>query len=403
MTQTRHQTLRTAAIACLTLLIAGWVAAITIGTVFAKSQPALAVAWSSHNAEAQGYRAMQLFREEPLHPQWPLVVLAARAALARSPANVPAVTMLAAQADAAGKATLANQLFAQSDRLSRHETLAQMYLIEEAVNRGKIDQALVHYDAALSTSRLSFDVLMPVLVAASEQPAVARPLAALLRRRPAWWDEFARRIAVTRGTSVASLPLLMTALHLDPEDPTERSILSVALERLIDAGQEIRAYALYRQVVTGPAVPEFIRDGGFEGQEGFPPFGWEFRDGNGVSGSVEPHGSGHALYISVDAGVDSAVASQRLLLPPGRYALRATIGSEDASGGETALSIDCGNKPTQIAMLRVSGGSAAMTRQLNFVVPSDHCSNQHLRILGSPADQPAQVAWVDDLTIVPTP
>lgn len=388
------------AIAGCTLAAATFVAATTIGSVFARSAPDIALRWSPNNAEARGYRALKLFREQPTNPDWASIARSARASLARSPSNVPATTMLAAYADAASRQALADRLFTQSDRLSRREPIAQTYLIERAVARGDIETALKHYDAALSTSRTSANALMPVLVAASADPAIARPLAQLLVRRPVWREEFARQVVQTRQDPGASFPILLSALRLDPANTGEAAMLSAAMSRLLDEGHGDIAYAVYRRAKLGaPARPVPVRDGGFEGDDRLPPFDWEIHDGDGVSGSVQPLGDGRALFVAADGGSDQKVAWQRLLLAPGRYVLAAKLGSEGGEGGETAVSIACDAGGAPLATLRARATAAL---RVPFVVPVG-CRGQRLGVLVTSAEEPGHQSWVDDVAIVPAP
>jgi hypothetical protein len=394
------------AIACITLITAWLVATTTIGSVFARQQPDIALAWSSGNAEARGNRALRLFNEQPASPPWSRITRDARAALGRSAANVPAVAMLAAHADATGRARLANRLFVQSNRMSRHERITQLYLIEASVARSDIPAALKHYDAALSTSRSSIPLLMPVLVTASAGADIAKPLARLLERRPVWWEDFTRRIVQTREDPGPSFPILLRALRLDATKPAEQVMLSAAINRLLDAGHGTMAYGFYRRTKpNAPARPLSLRDGGFEESSRLPPIDWDMRDGagsEGASGSIQPLGQGHALFVSVETGRDSEVARQRLLLAPGSYLLSAMIGSEDGPAGDTAVSVTCPGRSAPIAILRAPAPAGRATFRASFVVPSG-CSHQQMSVLASPAEQLERQSWVDDVAIAPMP
>lgn len=385
-----------------TLVAATGAMAMTIGSVLSKANPALAVAWSPYNAEANANLAVRIYSEDPLHPLRRGIAQAAQKALKRSPSNVPAVSMLGVQADARKQKALADRLFAQADRMSRHDTITQMYLIEAAVARGDIRTGLRHYDAALSTSRISTDILEPVLVTASADPTIARPLAALLSRRPIWWADFVRRLVHTEADPGASFPILLHALRLNPGDPAERGLLSAAIGRLVDAGHGDIAYKIYRQAVPdAPAMPLAVRNGSFETEVGFPPFEWELRDAEGVNGSIQPRGRGRALFVSVDNGIDAEVASQHLLLVPGRYVLSAQIGSEDHSGGETSVTISCtGADKHALATLRAPAGSSARLWRATFTVPTT-CTIQRLSILGSSTEQSGGQSWVDTIAVTP--
>lgn len=391
--------LKTWALMGATLVAAWFTMTTTIGSVFARSRPALALSWVPYNAEANGNRSMELFVEQTPKSDWKKIGPFVRAALKRSPANVAAVSVLAAQADIAGRPSVAWTVFKQSDRISRHEPLTQLYLIEASVARGDIKGALRHYDAALSTSRANSDVLLPVLVAASADPTVARSLAALLSRRPVWWPEFIRRFIQTPADPAASFPIILNALKLDRKNSMERAMLSGAITRLIDTGHEALAYSQYRRVVAGaPVNPAFVRNGSFEQPVGLEPFDWQIRDVDEASGSIQPRGSGNALYVSA-SNADTEVAMQRLLLPVGSYVLSARFGSDDQAAGQMQLSVACGSgRSNPLAVLHPAVGNRLA--QVTFAIPTKDCSNQRLSVVvASPGDQMGSQSWVDDIMI----
>ncbi|MCB8835101.1 hypothetical protein LJD42_26475, partial [Escherichia coli] len=135
-------------------------------------------------------------------------------ALARSPVDARAARVLGLFDALRARNRAAQFAFYYAQRLSRRDLPTQMWLIEQSVDQNDIPSALSHYHIAMRTSQTSRAILIPVLADAAENPAVAKPLAQLLRQRPNWWLDFYDS-AVPKISSPISLALIVSALHFN--------------------------------------------------------------------------------------------------------------------------------------------------------------------------------------------
>jgi hypothetical protein len=367
-------------------------------------QPAIALAWQSSNAEAQAARAAQLVsRARPRPAEVREARFLSQAALRREPGNVAAARTLGLVATLSRDPRGAQRLMDYSESLSRRDLPTQLWLIESEVNRNDIRGALRHYDRAMKTSLAARELLYPILVQASGDPAVAGPLGEVMASRPQWWLGVVGQI-IAGNPNPATLPAFLRAMRFDLGDPIDRSVLAAGLSRLVEVGQIRPALGLYREV-AGARAAQLLRNGGFDEEGGLPPFDWLLTDEPGQVGVVRPReGRDPALYMVAENGRYGPIARQLLSLPPGRYRLTAMAG--DVQGDVVSrplVSIKCANDASRsLSELRIAPADAAgRAVQMQFEVPGG-CIAQWLQIdLASPLDPPAVTPWIDAIRLRP--
>ncbi|MBW4330271.1 hypothetical protein KY084_05220 [Stakelama sp. CBK3Z-3] len=388
-------------LAVASLWAAWFTATATAGLVFSKDHPELALRLAPGNAEANGNRARDLLATGLPTPNWNDISVYGRKALMRSPANVDAVTVLAAENDAQGHKGLAQLLFKQADHMSRHDTLTQLYLIELAVSKNNIEGALHHYNAALSHSRSVAPLLLPTLVTASADPTIAKPLAELLKKKPIWRMAFARTMVETKADPAASFPILLDSLQLNPANMMERPILSAAISRLIDAGHGKIAYHVYHGFYdSSPALPALIRNGAFENSDGLPPFDWQLLDANGVTGTIQKDGNHNALFVYTEDSAAGLAAEQRLLLQPGEYRLNVQFDTSGDEGGDISVVLRCSVQADALIELRARPHTQTESHSGSFTIPKE-CADQRIQVIANPVDRFTSQSQVNKITINP--
>ncbi|WBY07969.1 hypothetical protein PIB19_22465 [Sphingomonas sp. 7/4-4] len=244
----------------------------------------------------------------------------ARGALDSDPMAVAAVDALGMSSDLLGNTAAARRWFTYSDRLSRRDLTARLWLIEDAVAREDIVGALHHYDIALRTKAGARDLLYPVLTQASVDPAITPELVKVLSKKPLWKDSFL--VVAAGGTP----------------DPEATSRMFVSLRR---SGVDISYYASAILVDSLLAAKKFdsawryfvtlqpkadrrrSRDPDFATIRDRPSqLDWVPTSGStGLSASLASGGKSGLLDFSAPPGVAGELIRQLQLLPPGRYVL----------------------------------------------------------------------------------
>ena len=361
--------------------------------ILTRADPAWALARWPWNAAARAEQATALLTQGQDRATAEQVRALSVAALQDQPLSVPAVRALGVAQAIAGEESPAGRTMAFAETLSRRDLPTELWLIEDRVARGDVAGALVHYDRALRSADTAPDLLFPVLVAASADPAVARPLARLVATRPLWWRDYLTRL-IQANPSSAGTATIVAAVRLDPSDADERGLLSSAMTRLADAGRADLAGRL--APVSGK-----LTNGGFEAQSGLVPFDWRLAEEGDFDAEIDARadGRGNALFLDARSGRGGTVARQLLTLAPGRYRLTGTVG--DVAAGEIpTVYLACAGQAPVIGRFRTRAAPAGGAPfAIDFAVPSG-CAGQWLSIEAvAPLDVSDRRPWIDDLRI----
>ena len=174
------------------VLAVGWTTTIvSLANVYAPTDVAAAALLAPDNGRIAGERAREQLQAAPessanQNEAHRLAV----AALLREPTAVSGAATLGLLAELRGDLVAARRDFGFAQRLSRRDLSSELWLIEDAVRRGDVAEALRHYDIALRTQAGATDILYPVLARASVDPAIMPLLADRLLARPPWTDSF---------------------------------------------------------------------------------------------------------------------------------------------------------------------------------------------------------------------
>jgi hypothetical protein len=329
----------------------------------------------------------------------------ATAVLLREPTNVVAARTAGLAAEVGGDLSAARALLTYSETLSRRDLGTQTALIELAVASGDIPLALRHYDTALRTSDAADQLLMPVLVDAAREPAVARVLQPMLAQRPPWRMRFVYSLLTSQPWRDATMMPLLTASRLDSNDPLERDFTVRALKGLLDNGRVADAIRLFERSAH-TSLRNTVRNGDFSKENRLPPFDWEIVDEPALgafSGAANEGSFPGALSLNADPGRSGIVARQLLRFDPGRYRLRFVAGSIPAdSGDRSSIAISCGEAP--LVTLRLPPAPDRPRRvEVQFAVPAG-CPMQLLAIqAASDIDSPRAAAapWISAISVTP--
>jgi len=324
-------------------------------------------------------------------------VATARAALAINPLSVSSWRVLGYAADIRGDEAAARKLIKTAESMSRRDSLTQLWLIEDAVRRDDIPGAMAHYDAALRTSRLSRDLLLPILVRATDDPIIRLNIAHTLTSNPPWREEFIIRFAAEAPSGPVAADLLQRLKRTGPVPLVPE--LALLVRRLAERGDIQSAFSVYRTLMDGRDSAALVRNGGFDRENVLPPIDWSFFDTGGVTASQALD----RLEISAASDAGGRAAFQLLALEPGRYRLGALIGYEP--GDEPAsieLALLCESTGgRRLAFVANRATAPARGVDISFDVPSG-CPAQRLEIGVTSETQPGgSAAWVDRVVVRP--
>ncbi|WP_156349273.1 MULTISPECIES: hypothetical protein [unclassified Sphingomonas] len=317
--------------------------AISLDGIAARSRPEQVLRWWPWSARAAAARSAALITDPAFPRNIAEVRAAASASLDRQALSPVAARSLAlAAAQRPNGLDRAQRLMRYGEALTRHDLQTQLWLIETSVQQGRIDQALIHYDRALRTSPDSRGLLLPIMVAAVNEPTIARSLTGLLAARPSWRYAFADRLVV-EGGNPETIAILLPALGLSPNVEFDRRLIGNGLARMVELGSARKAYALYQRMGGQPiTTANRVNNGNFARDAGLRPFDWWMATDNGLVASREPdEKQGYRMRVSIAAGASGTLARQLVLVEPGSYALRARVAGETEENSKVALRLTC--------------------------------------------------------------
>ena len=287
-------------------------------------------------------------------------------------------------AQQAGDLRLAEQAFAAARHRAPREAAPRYFLSELYLTGGRGKQGLGELATLARLLPHGPVSVAPALAAYARSSGDTASLKATFRSHP----ELEQAVLVELSKDPANVDVaLRLANRLRQPDGSALDWVKVMLPRLADAGQIEKAYQLW-VAASGVRTRGTLFDPSFSGSKAPPPFNWSYRLDS--AGFAEPDGKGglHALFYGRD---DAGLASQTLLLAPGRYRLAMRVAGNP--GGQLRWSVTC--LPGKQEILALDLGSAASASPAGaFAVPAG-CSAQRLDLTGVSGELPRQA----DVTI----
>lgn len=314
-------------------LIGGWLAlALAVSGVKRTEDPVIALQFVPGESMALATRASELLLANPQKPPKDVQSMAL-AALRDQAINPRALRVLGYYADTRGDRA-AGSYMRLAERQSRREAPTQLWLIEDAVRKGDLKQALVHYDIALRTKPGTYDILFPILLAALEDPAIRTALAPYLHGDHSWARAFITYANANSENLPVLVDLVLESRRLGGSEIIHNQTLEL-LQRLAAAKLLADARRLYLGMPG--ATPARLTDARITATDRsgqFGPIGWQVVAASDSGGGfVENEDRRIALSLFANAATTTTVASRILYLPPGSYDFAARLAPVDGSNG----------------------------------------------------------------------
>lgn len=303
----------------------------------------VALKWRGNESTALAQSADRLLKPDATPAALAKAKQLALDSIERSPLEALAVRTLGLIASIEGDARKAERLMRYSNALSRRDLATQLWLINASVARNDVRSALGHFDVALRTSPASKDILLPILVNATEDANLLPEIVRLTAASPPWRGEFLYA-AVDKGPDAGNVGKILAALSNSPRPP-EPLLNRVMIGRLITESRWDDAWRTYR-TVKGRAFEEgLVRNGSFQAADDMPPFDWLYGQPDQIPADRASLDGGEMGLSFRTSGETGDIARQLLLLPPGRYRLSGRGGVTGADSTTLPLwSVSCAEK-----------------------------------------------------------
>jgi hypothetical protein len=300
--------------------------------------------------------------------------------------NARALRQLGFIADANNQTASAKRLIKLSERASRREFGAQLWLIENGVRSDNIQATLVHYDIALRSGYDSGGILFPILTAALDDREVQTAFARYVKNPPPWLGLFLS-YAIGQGQNPSAIATAVSVAGGLPKGDVFRDFERQLLAQLVVKERYAEARQYYLSLAgVDPNVPVSIGFGKMVTNPRFAPISWEVQNTPGVGAAFEggENGDGQRLSIFAGSGERGAVLRKLLFLAAGRYAITQEIKLQRLGGDATATwEIKCLRVGEQRVMWRGSFSPVVGRKTLPpFDIAAD-CTMQSIALVVS--------------------
>ena len=294
----------------------------------------------------------------------------ARASIRRLPLNAEAFRLFGLAASADADLELLSERMALAGQLSRRDLSTQLFLIEDAVRRNNIADALESYDTALRSEESSRNVLYPVLTEAMREPLIRRKFLPYIRSTPPWLESFLR-YAVSNSTTPAAMADLALEAGGFPQGDEFSSLHTELLSVLAENGEYLKAIRYYRSLKDADQkslLDLAMSDGSTNGA--YAPISWQPYAVEGIDAVWVSEGRNRvSLDVSLDAGFSGPIARKVLALQPGTYVVNAPFESDSHEIDEALIwRISCQNGTKRLDTEADLSGKGSLRGQ--FTVPA---------------------------------
>jgi hypothetical protein len=304
----------------------------------------------------------------------PEIEAAVRRVAVKAPLSPDPFLIAGAVAETRGRGNAAERLLlAARDRDPRSRG-TRFLLAERFIRTGRVAAGLMEMQALVNLQSRGLEAFRPALVDYARTPGAVPELRAFFAKNP---DVEAATLTVLASDAANAELVLALATGAQSESDWRPTLIA----SLASAGQYERARALWTQFYRlRPGSGVF--NPSFADVPAPPPFNWSFPPT--TEGVAESDGKG-GLDILYYGRTNAVLASQLVLLSPGRYRLAVTT-SGSAPGGAVRWNVRCADPQQDLLVLSVRGATTAG----DFSVPAN-CPAQWLELQGVAGESPRTI------------
>jgi hypothetical protein len=373
---------RTIVVACAALLLAVQVVRSAAVNALAPFRPSDASRfWSSHPAAELSLGMTEIAQaSRNRRPVPPSAFALIDDAAAKEPLAAEPFLVRGIQAELVGQSMAAQRAFEAAQWRDPRSLPAAYFLADRYFQTGDSARGLSEMAVLARLAPTGSGTVAPYLAAYAVNPANWPRLRQLFEANPDLADQTLTRLA----SNLATVPAVL-ALANPRERMRDAAWLPPLLNSLVGAGQYGRARTIWDRVSGFPGSSrELLHDAGFADKASPPPFNWTLTSSIVGVAERQPGGRLHIVFYGQEDGM---LATQLLLLPPGRYRLSMQLLGDPGRARALAWSIWCDKADAPIASVTLDTASA---HGWTFQVAAG-CPAQWLKLSGSSSDISQQI------------
>ncbi|HEX6660800.1 MAG TPA: hypothetical protein VF067_02895 [Sphingomicrobium sp.] len=348
---------------------------------YAETKPQLAASiWPSHPASKLWSGLTEIgLNARVRKPVGAAILAKIRDAAVKSPLSPEPFLVRGVEAQLAGDRRVASQAFLDAKLRDGRSIPARYFLAEQYFRIGDAAHGL--REIALLARMVPNGVagLAPFIATYAKDGRNRPQLLALFRSDP----QLEEAALTTLASDPGNADLVLELASSSNRQPLWAGSL---LRSLVAAGQYDKAHRIWARLAhIAPSSEGLIFDPGFRGSDAPAPFNWTLTSSTVGLAERQPGGRLHVIYYGQDDGL---LASQLLVLAPGRYRLAMGLAGDLTHAGSLSWTLTCAASNTQLASLRLSDPKLASSG-VTFEVPAS-CGAQRLELIGNAPELPQQ-------------
>jgi hypothetical protein len=281
-------------------------------------QPATALAVNPADAVALAVQADKAWGDAAAKGKALDVSKVAAQSLRSQAINPRAARLLAFGAEAGGNRARAEQLNLIAARLTRRESGAQLWLMENSIERNEVPAVLARYDTLLRTNTSMQALLYPKLALALSDPEINEEFVPYIREVPIWLGGFIDYAMGAENPDALSYAIRRAGGLPKGSDYRNREAILLGQLFARQKFAEGRAF-FYTLKGSDPRVPTSGAFTPSSVDQAFAPVSWKFESGSQFGAAVEKSGEAHSIRAFATSGATGTAAYKFLFIPPGTY------------------------------------------------------------------------------------
>ncbi len=309
----------------------------TVSAIADQANPDLVLKISPNNSRALALKGDALWTANPDKADDPEIAKLGRAALRDQALNAGALRLIAVSEQAKGNIQSAGRLISLSNKVSRRDTLSQLWLVQEALQRGDAKQALRHYDIALRTNAQAHDYLFPQLVKLLDDGAYSDAFKPYLSTGTPWLPNFLNYTIWKTPYYPALSSAVIVSGGLPGGDGQYRSFETQIINQLISNHHYDLAQNFFLTLKgNDPASLHSIKLSKTSIDPKFAPINWRIDSGAGAGADAAYRNGQFDIQATANATSSGVVAQKLLFLKPGLYSMKQRYNVRSLGKGASA-------------------------------------------------------------------
>jgi hypothetical protein len=362
-----------------------WQSILLVVTAIAdETNPDLALKFSPNNSLALSSKGDLIWTTDTEKAGDPIIADLGRRALRAQSLNAPALRLLAVHFQTNGDTKKASKLIGLAAKVTRRDTLTQLWLAQQASERGDSKAVMYHYNIALRTNSNTYDFLLPQITKLLEDQNYQSAFAPYLSQGTLWLPALLN-FAIWNSDQYSALAnTILVSGGLPANDIQYRSYETQIISKLIASQRYPLAQRFYLSLKG--ATPKTFRTIALNANTTdpkFAPINWRFDAGSGASAIVAERGGQFEITASASAANSGVVAQKMLFLEADTYRLSQQVNVRSlGKGGSATWIIRClyEGDSSMILQMQMPKNTGAKNTTSTFQIPVG-CSNQSIELM----------------------